>query len=93
MFSLSDHFVIASKMVIARRQNGTPALVYFPYEVRRAPIFAFEFENGLFEFAADKPPIEPLFALPPTCSSVLRLPYLLIKKVLPFQLPLRPRIR
>lgn len=47
--------------------------------VKRAPIFVFEFEKALFEFAAERPAIVPLFELPPTMSSYLpqRLVYLL----------------
>ncbi len=32
-------------------------------------MFVFEFEKPLFEFAYERPHCEPLFALPPTCSS------------------------
>lgn len=36
---------------------------------RRAPMFVFEFEKALFEFAYEIPHCAPLFALPPTFSS------------------------
>ena len=32
-------------------------------------MFAFEFEKTLFEFVAERPAIEPLFALPPTMNN------------------------
>ena len=37
--------------------------------VRRAPMFVFEFEKPLFEFEYERPHCEPLLALPPTYSS------------------------
>ena len=51
--------------------------VYNQKIVRRAPIFAFEFENPLFEFVAVRPQIEPLFELPPTRSSVTTMPFII----------------
>lgn len=44
-------------------------LIFKVYNFSRAPMFVFEFENALFEFAYARPHIAPLFALPPTISS------------------------
>ena len=43
--------------------------LFFSVMFRRAPMFVFEFEKALFEFAYEIPHCAPLFALPPTFSS------------------------
>lgn len=43
--------------------------IFLVYNFRRAPMFVFEFEKALFEFAYARPHCAPLFALPPTFSS------------------------
>lgn len=41
-------------------------------------MFAFEFENGLFEFAYEMPACEPLFEVPPTRSNYRQKPFIFI---------------
>ena len=39
-------------------------------------MFAFEFEKSLFAFDAERPQIDPLFALPPTYSNLTKSTFL-----------------